>query len=47
MNAVMVGAAVVAGCVLLAVGVFSIASLLVGDLLERGEHAERTFSRAI
>ncbi|HLU53594.1 MAG TPA: hypothetical protein VK011_08395 [Acidimicrobiia bacterium] len=46
MNSVMVGTAVVAGLVLVAVGAFSIASLLVGDLLETSEPAEHNFSRA-
>ncbi|HEX7100713.1 MAG TPA: hypothetical protein VF377_15905 [Acidimicrobiia bacterium] len=46
MNVVMVAAAVVAGVVFLAVGVYSVVSLLVGDLLERAEPAERNFSQA-
>lgn len=45
MNVVMVGVAVVTALVLVAVGVFSIASLLVGDLLET-DPAEHNFSRA-
>jgi hypothetical protein len=45
MSVVLTGAAVVAGLVFVVVGVFSLLSLLWGDLLESGEDGRSTKTR--